>query len=176
MKIPRIFSIADTVLVKILRFILITVVILTTCTMALQVVLRYVFEVPVTGLDEFAGHTAVWLYMIGAAYASWDKSHIKASALHLVIKNERILLAAKTFASIITIIIAGFMVNWSYGYVQWSIRKHEITPALQLPTIYFQLPIFIASVLMMLYFFIEMVARFDNVQIDEDHYQEPIDD
>lgn len=171
----KIFRTTDRIVVWIMRFVLVTAVIFTTCTMALQVLLRYVLEVPVAGLDELAGHTAVWLYMIGAAYGAWDRSHIKASILHIIVRNENILRLINTFASFITIIIAGFMVHWSYGYLEWSIRKHEITPSLQIPTLYFQIPIFISAVLMMIYFFVEMWSRFYPFEAAEDYYQDPVD-
>jgi TRAP-type C4-dicarboxylate transport system permease small subunit len=143
---------ADKVIEYTMRTIIILITIMASCTMLLQVIARYVFEVAISGLDEITGHTAVWLYLMGAAYGSFDRSQIKAEMAHLVIKNQRILSGVRALAAIIAAVVAGFMVNWSYGYVRWSIMKHEVTPTLQTPTVIFQIAILIGAVLMIFYF------------------------
>lgn len=143
---------ADKVIDYTMRTIIILITIMASCTMLLQVIARYVFEVAISGLDEITGHTAVWLYLMGAAYGSYDRSQIKAEMIHLVIKNPRILNGIRAISTIIGAVVAGFMVNWSYGYVRWSIMKHEVTPTLQTPTVIFQIAILIGAGLMVFYF------------------------
>lgn len=142
----------DTMIDYTMRAIIIFITIMASCTMLLQVIARYVFEVAISGLDEITGHTAVWLYLMGAAYGAFERSQIKAEMIHLVIKNERILNGVRSFATMIGAVVAGFMVVWSYGYVRWSILKNEVTPTLQTPTVIFQIAILIGAVLMVFYF------------------------
>ncbi|MDJ0722634.1 MAG: TRAP transporter small permease [Desulfobacterales bacterium] len=153
MSIAPIVKQGDRILDYSMRTIIIAITIMASCTMLLQVVARYVFEIAISGLDEITGHTAVWLYMMGAAYGSFDRSQIKAEMAHLVVKNERILNLVRAFATIIAVVVAGYMVSWSYEYIQWSLKKHEMTPTLRLPTVIFQVSILIGAVLMV-YFFI----------------------
>lgn len=135
-----------------LSAIIIAVTILASCSMLLQVIARYVFEISISGLDEITGHMAVWMYLMGAAYGSFERSQIKAEMVHLFIKNDRVLNGVRALATGIGAVVAGFMVKWSFGYVQWSIKKHEVTPTLQIPTVYFQIAILIGAVLMVAYF------------------------
>jgi TRAP-type C4-dicarboxylate transport system permease small subunit len=135
-----------------MRTIIVLITIMASCTMLLQVISRYVFEVAISGLDEITGHTAVWLYLMGAAYGSYDRSQIKAEMVHLVIKNQRVLFGIRALSTIIGAVVAGYMVIWSYGYVRWSILKHEVTPTLQAPTVIFQIAILIGAILMVYYF------------------------
>jgi TRAP-type C4-dicarboxylate transport system permease small subunit len=135
-----------------MRTIIILITIMASCTMLLQVISRYVFEVAISGLDEITGHTAVWLYLMGAAYGSYDRSQIKAEMVHLVIKNQRTLNGVRALSTIIGAVVAGYMVVWSYEYVRWSILKHEVTPTLQTPTVIFQIAILIGAILMAYYF------------------------
>lgn len=135
-----------------MRTIITLITIMASCTMLLQVISRYVFEVAISGLDEITGHTAVWLYLMGAAYGSYDRSQIKAEMVHLVIKNQRILYSIRALSTIIGAVVAGYMVTWSYGYVRWSTLKHEVTPTLQTPTVIFQIAILIGAILMAYYF------------------------
>jgi TRAP-type transport system small permease protein len=141
---------------KIIHFslstIIIAVTIMASCSMLLQVVARYIFEISISGLDELTGHTAVWMYLMGAAYGSFERSQIKAEMIHLFIKNVRILNAIRALATTIGAVVAGYMAYWSYGYVRWSIVKHEVTPTLQIPTVFFQIAILIGALLMVAYF------------------------
>jgi TRAP-type C4-dicarboxylate transport system permease small subunit len=142
----------DKILDYTMRTVIIVITIMASCTMLLQVIARYVFEVAISGLDEITGHTAVWLYLMGAAYGSFDRSQIKAEMIHLVIKNHRLLNCVRALSTTIGAVVAGYMVVWSYGYVRWSILKHEVTPTLQTPTVIFQIAILIGAILMVYYF------------------------
>lgn len=142
----------DRVIHFMLSTIIIIVTIMASCSMLLQVIARYVFEISISGLDEITGHTAVWMYLMGAAYGSFERSQIKAEMVHLFIKNDRVLNSVRAFATFLGAVVAGFMVKWSYGYVLWSIKKHEVTPTLQIPTVIFQIAILIGAVLMVAYF------------------------
>jgi len=137
------------------RVILILVSIFVICTMFTGVIARYVFQAPIWGMDELTGHIAVWLYLIGAAYGTYDRSHIKAEFIHLIIKNRRTLIIIRAVSTAIAAVVAGYMTMWSYGYIHWSIIKHEVTPTLQWPTVYFQFPILVAAILMSIYFLVE---------------------
>ncbi|CAB5108712.1 hypothetical protein D3OALGA1CA_1891 [Olavius algarvensis associated proteobacterium Delta 3] len=157
MSIQSIVKQGDKILDYSMRTIIIAITIMASCTMLLQVIARYVFEIAISGLDEITGHTAVWLYMMGAAYGAFDRSQIKAEMAHLVVKNERILYLIRAFATLVAVVVAGYMVSWSYEYIQWSLKKHEMTPTLRLPTVMFQVSILIGAVLMVYFFIREMI-------------------
>jgi len=140
-----------------MKTIIIVVTVMATCTMFLQVVTRYVFELSISGLDELTGHTAVWLYLMGAAYGTYERSHIKADMMHLFIRNQQILSGIRVFSTGVAVFVSSYMMMWSYGYVKWSIMKHEVTPTLQIPTVLFQISILIGAAMMVIYFFVEFL-------------------
>ena len=84
------------------RLILILVSIIVICTVSIEVVTRYLFQAPIWGMEEITGHTAVWLYMIGAAYGTYDRSHIMAEFIHLIVNNPRILNIFRLIAAAIS--------------------------------------------------------------------------
>ena len=53
--------------------------------------------------------------------------------------------------------VASYMISWSWEYIQWSLKKHEMTPTLRLPTVIFQVSILIGAVLMVYYFIREAI-------------------
>lgn len=151
------FKRVDSALERSMKTIIIAITAMTSITMLIQVITRYFFEIAVSGLDEITGHTAVWLYLMGAAYGAYDRSQIKAEMVHLIIKNPRVLGSIRALASLIASVVAGYMVTWSYGYIRWSILKHEVTPTLQYPTVIFQSAILVGAVLMVFYFVRETI-------------------
>ncbi len=44
----------------------------------------------------------------------------------------------------------------------WSISKHEVTPSLHIPTVYFQSAILVGAVLLFIYFIKELFSRIMN--------------
>lgn len=157
----RVSRIADRFIDKSMQTIIILVTALAIGTMFLQVLTRYLLNISITGLDEITGHTAVWMYLIGAAYGTYDRSQIKAEMLHLIFKSDKVLGFAKILTTVVSIIVACYMTVWSYGYVIWSISRHETTPALQIPTVYFQISFLISGILMVIYFTVELI---DNIR------------
>lgn len=141
----------------IVAIILITIVVVT--SMALQVCGRYFLPLPFHGLDEFTGHTAVWFYMLGAAYAALKSDHIRADMLEIFRIPTKAQYYISLLASLVSIVISGFMIVWSYNYVKWSISRHEVTPSLHIPTVYFQAAILVGAILLFVFFIKELVNR-----------------
>ena len=149
----------DALVDKILKAGIIIITITVVTAMTLQVCGRYFITLPFYGLDEFTGHTAVWFYMLGAAYAASRSDHIKADMLEVFGVPLKAQYVISLLASGVSIVIAGFMIVWSHRYVMWSISKHEVTPSLHIPTVVFQVSILVGAVLLFVYFIKELVNR-----------------
>lgn len=54
-----------------------------------QVVTRYVLQVPTMGLEETMAYPTVWLYILGSVNASRENTHIRANVLEIFIKTAR---------------------------------------------------------------------------------------
>lgn len=57
-----------------------------------EVVMRYVFKSSLMGVEEVMVFPIIWLYMLGGANASYEKSHIECGILTLYIKKEHSML------------------------------------------------------------------------------------
>ncbi len=140
-------------------------------SMTLQVCSRYFIPLPLYGLDEFTGHTAVWFYFLGAAYSSAHNDHIRADMLDLFKVSAKGQHYVSIFTSIISIVISGYMIVWTYNYVKWSIARNELTPSLHIPAVYFQSAILVGAVLMFLFFIKELVRKImHDKAYDHPHY------
>lgn len=144
-----------------------------------QVALRYVFKLPLMGVEEIATMTGFWLYFMGAAWGTAERTHIKADLMQAVIKNPRKLIWVKTITALIAVILAGMMVYWGYGYFQWGLQRGQASPTLLIPMIYSQSSIFFGAILMFFYFCVELLDYFlqaiGKKPMDDEAVCEPVD-
>ncbi|MFP4483059.1 MAG: TRAP transporter small permease [Thermovirgaceae bacterium] len=125
-----------------------------------QVALRYIFRIPLMGVEEVATMVGFWLYFMGAAWGTADRTHIKADVMQAVIKDQRKLIWVKTITALISVVLAGTMVFWGYTFFQWGLQKGQASPTLQIPMIYSQSSIFFGAILMFFYFCVEFLDYF----------------
>lgn len=123
----------------------------------IEVLLRYVFGSPLFGVEELVCLIAMWLYFIGASYGAYERSHIKAELVHLWFKTPRSHALVNSLSSFITFVLCIIMIKWSYPYFIWGIKKGETSQALLLPMVLSQSAVFFGSILMSLYFLVELV-------------------
>lgn len=121
-----------------------------------EVMLRYVFEAPLFGVEELIVFICMWLYFIGASYGAYEHSHIKADVAYLWFKTPRSRALLRTTTSFITVALVIVMVKWSLPYFIWGITKGETSQTLLLPMVIPQSAIFFSAILMLLYFTVEL--------------------
>jgi len=122
-----------------------------------EVILRYVFARPLMGIEELATLVGCWLYFIGAAHASRERSHIMADVLNAIIKRPRSFLKVKFVITIFTLIMTIVFLDWAWGYFRWALKIPEYTPSLRIPLIYAQVAMLVSAFLMVFYTFVELV-------------------
>ncbi len=123
----------------------------------IQVALRYFFKLPLMGVEELATMVGFWMYFIGAANGSRERSHIKADILNAMIRNEKVLFFFKAAGNLVVTVLACIMVQWAIRYFQWSLKSWERSPALMIPMVYAQFSLVVSSVLMAFYFLVEFL-------------------
>ena len=87
--INRILKVADNFIDKGVTALIISGGVLITLTVVLQVILRYIFKVPLFGLEEFSRLIAVWVYFLGAIFGTkWD-SHVQGDVAGRLFQTQR---------------------------------------------------------------------------------------
>ncbi len=148
--------------VRLQRWFLITAGCVITVLVFIEVMLRYVFESPLFGIEELIVVIAMWLYFIGASLGAYDRTHIKADVIHVWVKSARGMAIIHTINSVITVTLSAIMAVWCYDYFIFGIEKWGATPALRLPLVIPQSAVFVGAILMTIYFFVELVDNFRN--------------
>ena len=124
-----------TVFQNVIKVVMITGSVCSTVLMAYSVILRYVFKGNFYGSDEVIMLFAFWLYFMGAAYGSFENSHIKADLLNVYIKNMRTKDAVALVAQVLTIVVNTIVLVWAWRYFQMELSKGGLSTALKIPLV-----------------------------------------
>ncbi|RDE18392.1 TRAP transporter small permease [Motiliproteus coralliicola] len=116
-----------------------------------QVITRYVLEVPVMGLEESLLYPTLWLYVLGAVNASRENTHIRANVLEIFLSTERQAILLATLGEILSLIVGCWLTYWAWDFTKYSWRVWKESPTLYIPTFYVDVALVIGMTLMMLY-------------------------
>ena len=123
-----------------------------------QVWLRYVFHIPMLWVEEIAVTPAFWVYMMGAAYAVYERSHITVDIVAVMIHNPKRRLIVRFIAALITLGLAMLFVYWGYQFFVSDLALQIETATLRYPMIYGRCSIFFAAgILGGFYFWVETI-------------------
>lgn len=145
----------NAVLVTLQRGLLFFLMSLLTAAMCAEIVSRYFFETSLFGLEQFIGYSAVWVYFVGAAYGSYERSHIRAEFVTVLVKGRMSRRGLWSFSAVISAMVSGVFTYYSFVFCRETIRMHETSPTHGVPMIYFHSALFVGGLLMTLYFVVE---------------------
>ncbi|WP_419174150.1 TRAP transporter small permease [Desulfosediminicola sp.] len=116
-----------------------------------QVLMRYVFELPVMGLDELLIYPTLWLYLLGSVNAAREDTQIKANVLDVFLKTDKSKLAVRVVADIMSVVVSIWLTYWAWDYFVYAKTVWKESPTLYIPTFWAECSLFIGLVLMTLY-------------------------
>lgn len=151
------------ILIKIQRFVGISVCILVPLIVVYQVILRYVLKAPLMGIEEMLVFPIIWMYMIGGSVASEQRNHIECGILTLYIKKERTMQIFKCFKSVFSLAVAVWLCYWSYWYFSYSLKLWKLSDLLRWPMFFAESALFVGFVLMTFFTLIELIDHFSEV-------------
>ncbi len=129
-----------------------------------QVLLRYVLNAPLMGIEEILLFPAIWLYFLGGSSASKERNHIDCGVLVLYIKKDRSLALFRVARMAISVVVGCWAVYWAYWFFSYSLTKWKLSDLLYFPMFFAESAIFVGLVLMVFFSIVELV---DNIN----HYR-----
>lgn len=124
-----------------------------------QVITRYVLQVPVMGLEETMLYPTLWLYILGSVNASRENTHIRANVLEIFVTSQRGHTILAIIGEVISLIVGLWLLSWAWEYTSYAWRVWRESPTLYIPTFYSDVALVIGLALMMLYTVIHMVGH-----------------
>jgi len=116
-----------------------------------QVLMRYVFELPIMGLDELLVYPILWLYVLGSVNASREDTQIKANVLDVFLKTDKSRLIVRVVADVMSVIVSSWLTYWAWDYFIYAKRVWKESPTLYIPTFWAECSLLVGLVLMTAY-------------------------
>jgi TRAP-type transport system small permease protein len=148
------------IMARIQRNFLFYLLMILTLAMLVEILSRFFLNKSVFGLSDFIGYSSVWLYAIGASYATFERTHIKAEFLSAFLSSDRARHLCRLMAAVVSTVMAVIFTKWSYELCAYSIQIQEKTHAYPVPKVIFQTSFFIGGILMTIYFIAEIISHF----------------
>ncbi|WP_265516864.1 TRAP transporter small permease [Nitratireductor luteus] len=140
----------DALLVRVIHPILI-VIGLAVALMLVVGILTRVFGAPVFGLEEIMLLAVMWFYMLGAALASRERSHLSADFVRVISKNPKVWRVAALFSTAVSLGIAVLFSTWAWALFSFGLERGQSTPVFGIPWWTSQSSLFFASLLFIVY-------------------------
>lgn len=144
-----------------------------TCIIAGAAAARYIFKTNFYGYEEIAVLVAFWFYFIGAAYGSYNNTHVSADIVDAYFP-ESLTKRALTFTRcVITFSACGLFTYYAYGFFEFGFLGPLGNFQFQPTSMVWRIPlwtsysaIFVGLIFMEIYFFrnlvLSAVALFKN--------------
>lgn len=126
-------------------------IIVTPLLVTAQVLLRYVFKMPLMGIEELLLFPIIWLYMLGGANASRERNHIICGIVSLYIKKAKSIAIFNLVRTVVSFLISCWLTYWAFWFFTYSLSRWKLSDLLYLPMFFGESAVFIGLVLMTLY-------------------------
>lgn len=153
-------------LAKTQRFIMFISSILIIIGLSLAVLLRYVLKIDLFGLEELLIIPIFFLYFFGAAYGSYENSHITADIMDTYVKNQTILKWLRIFTTFVSLAASSVFSFWAFQYFLWSVNKLEKTPGWHIPLFIPHGIVLIGFLLMSFYFLVHLIQKLRGMKVE----------
>lgn len=128
-----------------------------------QVIARYVLKANLMGVEELMLFPIIWLYMLGGADASYEKSHIECGILTLYIKKERSICIFETVKRTLCAIILAWLCYWGFFFFSYSLKTWKLADITYAPLFYANIALTVGFVLMEIYAIRDVIAAYRNL-------------
>ncbi len=134
-----------------------------------QVITRYVLEIPVMGLEESLLYPTLWLYVLGAVNASRENTHIRANVLEIFLKTPRQFTLLAILGEVLSLVICSWLTYWAWDFTKYSWRVWKESPTLYIPTFYVDVSLILGLVLMMAYTAWHLLGHIRDLSANEEN-------
>lgn len=115
-----------------------------------QVILR-AFNLPLMGIEELIIFPTIWLYMLGAANASQERSHISVDILEVFLTNKTVLTIMDVLKNVFSLLIGSILLFWLFRHFSYSLSVWKLSPLISMPMFFAESALFVGVLLMTLY-------------------------
>jgi len=120
-----------------------------------------VFNINFAGFEELLILVVMWLYFVGCAYGTYEKSQITADIVEIMMKECFVKEVVRLIRSIVTFVLGVIFMFWAYMLVSWTFEMDTRTPAYRIPVVVGQASVLVGLILVTFY---NAVHLYDDVK------------
>ncbi|MDR1578867.1 MAG: TRAP transporter small permease subunit [Synergistaceae bacterium] len=154
---------ANRMCVLLQKIIMIVSTVIMLALLASVVLFRYVLHADIYGYDEFLLSSAFWMYFIGATYAMYEGTHVKADIVGMFLPLKK-RLRLKLTAGVINIAVSAVLTVLAFNLAERAVETWQVSAVWDIPFLIYQLPIFIGFLLMTFYLTLETLKDFQKLK------------
>lgn len=171
----KILRTLDALVVRIVNPILVVIGLAVALMLAIGIFSRAVLGTPVFGLEEVMLLAIMWFYMLGAALASRERSHLSADFVQVISSNPRVLRAASLVSTVISLGVAGMFVTWAWDLLAFGLERGQTTPVFAIPLWIAQASLFVAAVAFVIYLVRDLILELSGRDISPGDPSSPME-
>ena len=122
----------------------------------IQVILRYVLHHPLMGIEELLLFPTIWLYFVGGAIASRERTHIECRVVMMYLKGPVAQHIGNIVKASVSLLVCAWLTYWAYEYFRYSLRVWKESGTLFIPLVFAESAMFFGLLLMSLYTLVEL--------------------
>ncbi|WP_417607284.1 TRAP transporter small permease [Oceanimonas baumannii] len=128
-----------------------------------QVIFRYVFNAPFSGIEEISILIGVWIYFLGMGYATRMKEHIQGGIVSLIISDPRKIRIINFFGSCVCVVAASVFAYFAIQYSLFVLEKGRLSLYLQWPKGLWSASMIAGFVMMTGYFLLQAINELRDI-------------
>lgn len=128
-----------------------------------EVFARYVLKSSLMGIEELMLFPIIWLYMLGGANASYEKSHIECGILTLYVKKERSKRIFEAVKRTLCVIILAWLCYWGFFFCSYSFKTWKLADITFAPLFFANAALTVGFVLMLIYAVRDVIAAYGSL-------------
>lgn len=122
----------------------------------IQVILRYVLHHPLMGIEELLLFPTIWLYFLGGAIASRERTHIECRVMIMYLKKPAQQHIGNIIKAGISLPVCLWLTYWAYEYFRYALRVWKESGTLYIPLVIAESALFFGLLLMSIYTAVEL--------------------
>jgi TRAP-type C4-dicarboxylate transport system permease small subunit len=123
------------------------------------VVLRYVFEMDLYGMEELAVFVGIWLFFIGASYASQQREQISADVIPQYLRNPAACGGLELLTTIVSLGVCVLAAYWAWDWLSWGLERPARSPVHDIPMTVTHTAVLASFILMSVFTLRDVVVR-----------------
>lgn len=132
-----------------------------------NVVTRYFLNTDIFGMEELILVPSLWLYFIGASYATSHTFHIRIDLIDTYLTNKKAIRYIKVFTTFVSLVVVVLMSYWVADYVIWTFEMGSASTVWNIPTYITHGIVLLGFILMNIYLvrdFLLTMKKADNIR------------